>query len=65
MHAGGVQARLPYDNIPRLLLAWVCTEAVRTQRRELVRSARPCQKSEHPQEHQEGAEGEIRQADAV
>ena len=30
MHAGGVQARLPYGNIPRLLLAWVCTEAVRT-----------------------------------
>ena len=29
-------ARLPYGNIPRLLLAWVCTEAVRTQRRELV-----------------------------
>ena len=36
LHAGGVQARLPYGNIPRLLLAWVCTEAVRTQRRELV-----------------------------
>ena len=30
----GVQ--LPYGNIPRVLLAWVCTEAVRTQRRELV-----------------------------
>ena len=29
-------AKLPYGNIPRLLLAWVCTEAVRTQRRELV-----------------------------
>ena len=27
---------LPYGNIPRVLLAWVCTEAVRTQRRELV-----------------------------
>ena len=23
-------AKLPYGNIPRLLLAWVCTEAVRT-----------------------------------
>ena len=31
MHAGGVHARLPYGNIPRLLLAWVCTEAVRTE----------------------------------
>ena len=28
--------RLPYGNIPRLLLAWICSEAVRTQRRELV-----------------------------
>ena len=26
----------PSGNIPRLLLAWVCSEAVRTQRRELV-----------------------------
>ena len=36
MQAGGLQPRLPYGNIPRLLLAWICTEAVRTQRRELV-----------------------------
>ena len=28
--------RLPFGTLPRLLLAWVCTEAVRTQRRELV-----------------------------
>ena len=28
--------RLPYGNLPRLLLAWVSTEAVRTQRRELI-----------------------------
>ena len=28
-------ARLPYGNLPWLLLAWVSTEAVRTQRREL------------------------------
>ena len=27
--------KLPYGNLPRLLLAWVCTEAVRTQSREL------------------------------
>ena len=33
--AGGGN-KLPYGNIPRLLLAWACTEAVRTQRRELV-----------------------------
>ena len=35
MIAGG-DNKLPYGNLPRLLLAWVCTEAVRTQRRELV-----------------------------
>ena len=28
--------KLPYGNLPRLLLAWVSTEAVRTQSRELV-----------------------------
>ena len=26
----------PFGNLPRLLLAWLCTEAVRTQNRELV-----------------------------
>ena len=35
MISGG-DTKLPYGNIPRLLLAWVCTEAVRTQSRELV-----------------------------
>ena len=35
MIAGGGN-KLPYGNLPRLLLAWVCTEAVRTQSRELV-----------------------------
>ena len=34
--AGGWPARLPFGNLPRLLLAWVCSEAVRTQRRDLV-----------------------------
>ena len=28
--------KLPFGSIPRLLLAWLCTEAVRTQSRELV-----------------------------
>ena len=28
--------KLPYGNLPRMLLAWVCTEAVRTQSRELI-----------------------------
>ena len=32
----GIDNKLPYGNIPRLLLAWVCTEAVRTQARELI-----------------------------
>ena len=35
MIAGG-DNKLPFGNIPRLLLAWVSTEAVRTQSRELV-----------------------------
>ena len=35
MTAGG-GCKLPFGNFPRLLLAWVSTEAVRTQSRELV-----------------------------
>ena len=35
MIAGG-DNKLPFGNIPRLLLAWVSTEAVRTQSRELI-----------------------------
>ena len=35
MTAGG-GCKLPYGNLPRLLLAWLSTEAVRTQHRELV-----------------------------
>ena len=38
MIAGGGN-RLPFGNIPRLVLAWVCTEAVQTQSRELVLGA--------------------------
>ena len=30
------QTGLPFGNLPRLLLAWVCTEAVRTRSRELI-----------------------------
>lgn len=35
----GAQNKLPFGNLPRLLLAWVCTEAVRTQSREIVLGA--------------------------
>ena len=35
MVAGGGN-KLPYGSLPRLLLAWVCSEAVRTQSRELL-----------------------------
>ena len=35
MIAGGLN-KLPFGNLPRLLLAWVCAEAVRTQNPELV-----------------------------
>ena len=35
MTAGGGN-KLPFGNLPRLLIAWICTEAVRTQNRELV-----------------------------
>ena len=37
LHAiGSRHHKLPFGNLPRLLLAWVSTEAVRTQSRELV-----------------------------
>ena len=32
----GPETKLPFGNFPRLLLAWVSTEAVRTQSRELI-----------------------------
>ena len=32
----GADCKLPYGNLPRLLLAWVSTEAVQTQSREIV-----------------------------
>ena len=32
----GPENKLPFGNLPRLLLAWVSTEAVRTQSRELI-----------------------------
>ena len=35
MSATGLH-KLPFGNLPRLILAWLCTEAVRTQSRELV-----------------------------
>ena len=35
MYSSG-QYKLPFGNLPRLILAWVCTEAVRTQNRVLV-----------------------------
>ena len=35
MNAGGLH-KLPFGNLPRLILAWVSTEAVRTQSREIV-----------------------------
>ena len=35
MSAAGIN-KLPFGNLPRLILAWICTEAVKTQSRELV-----------------------------
>ena len=32
----GLDNKLPFGNIPRLMLAWVCTEAVQTRSREIV-----------------------------
>ena len=32
----GIDNKLPYGNFPRLILAWVCTEAVRTRSRVIV-----------------------------
>ena len=37
----GPNNKLPFGHIPRLLLAWVCTEAVRTQSRSLVLGKTP------------------------
>jgi len=39
MIAGGEVPKLPYGTLPRLLLAWVCTEAARTQSPRLVLGA--------------------------
>ena len=35
MYSSG-ETKLPYGNFPRLILAWVCTEAVQTQSRVLI-----------------------------
>ena len=35
----GVNNKLPYGNFPRLILAWVCSEAVKTQSRVLILGA--------------------------
>ena len=35
----GLDNKLPYGNLPRLLLAWVCAEAVKTQNRDLILGA--------------------------
>ena len=32
----GPETKLPFGNLPRLILAWLCTEVVRTRSRELV-----------------------------
>ena len=32
----GADNKLPYGNLPRLILAWICTEAVKTRSRELI-----------------------------
>ena len=32
----GLGNKLPYGNLPRLILAWLCTEVVRTGSREIV-----------------------------
>ena len=34
--SAGIENKLPFGHIPRLLLAWVCTEAVKTQSRDLL-----------------------------
>ena len=34
--SAGINNKLPFGNLPRLLLAWVCTEVVRTRSRELI-----------------------------
>ena len=40
--SAGINNKLPYGNIPRLLLAWVCSEAVRTQLKNQMRRLFRC-----------------------
>ena len=35
MSAAGIN-KLPFGNLPRLILAWICTEVVKTRSREVV-----------------------------
>ena len=37
----GIDNKLPYGNLPRLLMAYVCTEAVQTQSRVLILGSFP------------------------
>ena len=37
MSAAGIN-KLPFGNLPRLILAWICTEVVKTRSREVVLS---------------------------
>ena len=37
--AGG-DNKLPFGNLPRLLLSWICTEAIRTKERRLLLGVR-------------------------
>ena len=48
MSADGLY-KLPFGNLPRLILAWVCTEAVRTGRREIVLGKSDQRQMEFPQ----------------
>ena len=36
----GADNKFPYGNLPRLILAWICTEAVKTRSRELILAPR-------------------------
>ena len=56
MIAGG-DNKLPFGNLPRLLLAWVCTEAVRTQSRELVLGSLAFQVHANTRNHQHQRRG--------
>ena len=52
--SAGINNKLPYGNIPRLLLAWLCTQAVQTRNRKIVLGSSLAQFMRHLDLHYDG-----------